>query len=501
MASPDADQWKQAMDEEMASLLANQTWTLERTPTGIRTIPAKWVFKIKRDADGGIERYKARLVAKGFLQREGVDFTEVFAPVSKHTSLRALLAIVNADNLHLKQLDVKTAFLNGELDEVIYMSQPPGYHEGGPDISCHLHKALYGLRQAPRAWHHRLKSELEKLGMTESSADPGLYIMTGPTTIFLLVYVDDILIAGSDVQLVNAVVNQLGATFDLRDLGEPKMFLGMEIHRDTTAGILKLSQTRMTEELVKKYNLSEARTRSTPFNTSVKLTKEGTLLDTTKYGYAELVGSLLYLSVCTRPDIAQAVGALARYMSKPTQDHWKLAKGVLRYLATTTNYGIIFTKTELDLRGYCDADFAGDLDTRRSTTGYVFLLSGAAISWSSRLQSTVAASTTEAEYMAAASAVKEGLWLRKLMLDFKKPVTTLVIMCDNQAAITLLKNHISSTRTKHIDVMYHFAREHVARKEIAFTYISTQHMVADCLTKPLPPTKLEECCSAMGLGV
>ena len=326
--------------------------------------------------------------------------------------------------------------------------------------------------------------------------------MVGQSIIYLLVYVDDILITGQDAKLVNTVVDKLGASFDLRDLGQPKMFLGMEIHRDINAGIIKLSQTRMTQELVKKYNLSESRARTSPLNASVKLTKEGTLLDTTKYGYAELVGSLLYLSVCTRLDIAQAVGALARYMSKPTQDHWEQAKGVLRYLASTAEYGLIFKKTdgELTLHGYCDADFAGDVDTRRSTTGYVFPLGGAAISWSSRLQSTVAASTTEAEYMAASAAVKEGLWLRKLMMDFNKPVNTLVIMCDNQAAITLMKNHIASSRTKHIDIMYHFAREHVARKEIAFSYVSTHKMVADCLTKPLASSKLEECCSVMGLS-
>lgn len=502
MAAPDADQWRQAMDEEIASLHANRTWTLEPLPEGVKPIPVKWVYKIKRDAKGNIERYKARLVAKGFMQREGIDFTEVFAPVSKHTTLRALLALVAADNMELHQLDVKTAFLHGDLEEDIWMMQPPGYEEGGPGIACHLRKALYGLRQAPRAWHTRLKGELEALSFMASEADPGLYIKHDKTaTVYILVYVDDILLASTDLNAVESVKASLMSAFDVRDLGDAGMFVGMDIVRDRAARSLSINQKRMTSELVDKYGFGNAKIKSVPLSPSLKLTKaDGNELDTNTYGYSELVGSLLYLSVCSRPDIAQSVGALARYMAKPSVEHWQAAKGVVRYLAGTINYGIMYQKQgDPMLQGYCDADYAGDLDTRRSTTGYVFILNNGVVSWSSRLQPTVAVSTAEAEYMAAAAAVKEALWLRKLMTDLGYDIPTVNIYCDNQAALTLLKNPISSARSKHIDVVYHFARERVARKEVEFSYCNTDLNVADIMTKALPEGKFAVCCEGMGV--
>jgi hypothetical protein len=258
----------------------------------------------------------------------------------------------------------------------------------------------------------------------------------------------------------------------------------------------------MTQELVGKYGLADGKVKAVPMSPSIKLTKTepGQELDKTAHGYCELVGSLLYLSVCTRPDIAYAVGALARHMSNPSMDHWTAAKGVLRYLAGTADYGIYFKAgTTGELVGYCDADYAGDISTRRSTTGYTFILHGGCISWSSRLQPTVAVSTTEAEYMAAAAAIKEALWLRTLMLDFGIKIGALDIRCDNQGAIRLLKHPIASARSKHIDVIYHFARERVARQEVKIQYCSTEHMIADCMTKALPVSKIESCRIAMGV--
>jgi hypothetical protein len=250
--------------------------------------------------------------------------------------------------------------------------------------------------------------------------------------------------------------------------------------------------------------MGNARTKSTPLSPSAKLTKEEgiPLLDDNKTMYSELVGSLMYLSVCTRPDITHAVGALARYMAYPTSVHMEAARGVLRYLAGTHDYGLIYNKTNTSqpLLGYCDADYAGDIDTRRSTTGYAFVVNGSAISWSSRLQHTVAVSTAEAEYMAAAAAVKEALWLRKLLADLGKPsLEPMEIKCDNQSAIKLLKHPIASVRSKHIDVVYHFARERVARKEVIFSYCSTGEMIADCLTKALPPQAYVRCRDGLGV--
>lgn len=501
LSRPDAELWQQAMNEEYASLLRNGTWTLEDLPHGAKAIPVKWTYKIKLDATGNVERYKARLVAKGFMQREGLDFNEVFAPVSKHATLRALLALVAAEDMELHQLDVKTAFLNGELEEEVYTKQPPGYETGAPGTVCHLHKALYGLRQAPRAWHAKLKKELEELGWEESEADPGLFILTNSDgKCYILVYVDDMLVASKSLLAVTDCKTSISNIFEVRDLGEARFFLGMEIVRDRSNRTLKLSQRRATAELLEKFGMECTRTRDTPLSASTKLTKEsGNNLTTMPY--SALVGSLLYLAHCTRPDITQAVGALARYMAAPSQAHWLAAKSVLRYLAGTSDQGLVYAADGTTIQGYCDADFAGDIDTRRSTTGYVFRVLGGTVSWSSKLQPTVAASTTEAEYMAAAHAVKEALWLRKLMLDLGIGERAAVIIhCDNQAALALLTNPITSPRSKHIDVAHHFARERVMRGEVNFLYCPTDKNTADGLTKPLAELKFKRFVNNIGMA-
>ena len=342
--SKSAALWRQAMDEEMASLISNNTWTLKAPPAGFKPIPVKWVFKIKRDGDGNIERYKARLVAKGFKQQEGIDYDEVFAPVSKYATLRALLAKAAAGNMQIHLLDIKTAFLNGELEEDIYICQPEGYVQGDTNLACHLNKTLYGLKQAPRAWHNRLHKELESYGYTASDADPGLYYFHGKTAdVYLLIYVDDILIASSDLTLINSIKQNLLSTFDARDLGEASTYLGINIARDRGSGTIKISQPRLTNDLISKFGMDDGKNRSIPLSPSIKFSKdEGDPLDTSKYPYSELVGSLMYLSICTRPDISFATGSLARYMSNPTTVHWQAAKGVLRYLAGTPDHGITF---------------------------------------------------------------------------------------------------------------------------------------------------------------
>jgi hypothetical protein len=408
---------------------------------------------------------------------------------------------VAAEDLELHQLDIKTAFLNGTLEEDVYVQQPPGYEVGGKNVVCHLKRALYGLRQAPRAWHQRLKAELESYDFIESKADPGLYIWydANGTTAYILVYVDDLLVAAQDLDVVTTIKSKIMTSFEARDLGEAKTFLGMNITRDRINRTLKLDQERMTTQLISKYGLSDAKTKNIPLSPSIKLSKdEGEPLSTTDYDYGNLIGSLLYLSVCTRPDIAQAVGVLSKYMATPTTVHWHAANDVLRYLAGTKSYGINYGDAS-EIQGYCDADYAGDLDTRRSTTGYIFTLNGGAISWSSRRQPTVAASTTEAEYMSAAYAVKEALWLRTLLADLKIDTRTIPIHADNQSAIKLLKNPISSLRSKHIDVIYHFARERVARKDVTFKYVKTENMVADILTKAIPAFKFAFCRASMGV--
>jgi hypothetical protein len=501
LASDCSEQWQQAMNDEITSLLENGTWTKEVPPPGVSPIPVKWVYKVKHDAQGNIERFKARLVAKGFKQQEGIDYDEVFAPVSKYSTLRALLAKVAVEDLELHMLDVKTAFLQGDLDEAVWIQQPPGYEEGDTDLACRLHKALYGLKQAPRAWHTRLHGELEAFGFKASEADPSLYSKVHDGVYcYLLVYVDDILLAAQDLATVSLLKQQLMSVFDARDLGEATSFLGMCISRDRSSKTVRITHEHMTRELVAKYGVSDGKPRSVPLSLSVKLCKEeGDPLDLQKYPYSQLVGSLMYLAVTTRPDISYAVGALARYMSCPSTVHWQAAKGVLKYLGATADWGICFGMSQQSLVGFCDADYAADVDTRRSTSGYVFIMYGGAICWASKRQQTVAASTTEAEYMAAAAAVKECLWLRKLFGDLHVNTGAMHVFADNQSAIKLLRNPISSLRSKHIDVVHHFARERVMRKEVSFSYISTEKMVADVFTKALSESKHKFCAHAMGM--
>lgn len=499
MASEDAEQWHAGALDELASLEANNTWVLERPPPGVRPIPCKWVFKTKYDANGNKERHKVRLVVKGFRQRAGIDYDEVFAPVSKHTTLRALLALVAEHNLELEQVDIKTAFLNGVLQEDVWMEQPPGFVDD-PSLACHLKKALYGLKQAPRTWHQTLDSHLEEHGFHSTEADPSLYARHDKNhSTYLLIYVDDILIAAPTRAAIKSAKDALMSVFEARDLGEAKLFLGMTLERNREQRTLIMRQEKAIEDLLKKFSMDDSKPKGTPLS-DLPSADSGDLLDTTKYPYASLVGGLLYLSVCTRPDITHAVGVLTRFMSAPRTGHWAAAKGLLRYLAGTTKLGLQFgSGASSELVGYCDADYASDTDTRRSTTGYVFLLNGGAISWSSRRQQTVAASTTEAEYMSAAGATKEALWLRKLMRDLRQPTGPVIIRADNQSAIKLLENPVISQRSKHIDVIYHFARERVQRKEIEFRYISTNDMLADYLTKPVPKIKFEFCRQGIGM--
>jgi hypothetical protein len=506
LSRPDADRWREDTIAEVSSLKEHGTYSLVRLPAGAKLITAKWVFKTKRNEQGAVVKYKARLVARGFQQIEGVDFNEVFAPTSKHATIRALLALATQLDLTLRQCDFVTAFLNGTLEEEVYMEQVPGFEEGGPDMVCKLHKSLYGLRQAPRAWHTKLRTELEAMGFTAANADASLFVRWEPDGSITLVcaFVDDCLVAGRG-NMPDSVIAQLTEKFNITDLGNPSMFIGYEISRDTAAGSITISQSRMTRDIMARFGMSDAKPKSIPLSTALKLSKEigEPLNDAGARQYRELVGSLLYLSVCTRPDIAQAVGALSRYMAAPTTTHWQAARSVLAYLAGTVTAGITYTRSAPSaLIGYTDADYGGELDSRRSTTGYVFVLAGGAISWSSRLQTTVAVSTAEAEYMASAAATKEALWLRTLLTDMGYPITgPITIYGDNQAAIKLLKHPIASARSKHIDIIYHFARERVASGEVEFSYISTNDMVADCMTKPVPRPKLLSCMTGMGMGM
>ena len=501
-ASPQSEFWKAAMDEEMASLHANGTWELVDAPRGVRPVGTRWVFALKRDGHGNVVRFKARLVAKGFMQREGVDYNETFAPVSKYTSVRVLLALAAAHGWDVQQLDVKTAFLQGDLQEEVYVQQPAGFEDGTSRV-CLLRKALYGLKQAPRAWHEKLHAELSKLGYQVSTADPGLYVCDKEEAgrrVCLLVYVDDMLLVSPSADAVAEAKAALLGVFDARDMGAVCDFVGMRVERDLVAGTITISNERLINDLLSKFGMEVANSRQVPMAPDLVLRRsEGAELDQGRYQYSSLVGGLLYLATTVRPDISYAVGVLSKFMSCPTVSHWRAAKAVLRYLAGTSRVGITYGASPAVLHGFCDADYARDVDTRKSTTGFVFTMAGGAVSWSSKRQPTVAASTTEAEYMAASAAVKEALWLRKLLADLGVPVATVPISCDSNGALALLHNPVISERSKHIDVHHHFVRERVALGQVGFKYVSTAANAADMLTKPLAIVKHTAFCSMVGV--
>lgn len=429
--------WLAAMQDEMKSLIKNHTWTLVNKPANHKLVGCKWIYK-RKEGIAGVEkpRYKARLVAKGFTQKEGVDFNEIYSPVVKHTSIRVLLALVTQFGMELEQMDVKTAFLHGKLEEKIYMSQPDGFIcKGNEDKVCLLERSLYGLKQSPRQWYLRFDEFMIKNEYTRSMYDSCVYFrnLKGKPMVFLLLYVDDMLIASTDIREINKLKSRLSMEFEMKDLGASKRILGMDISRDKKNNKLFVAQKGYVEKVLKKFGMTDSKVVQTPLAGHFKLSvsqsptteQEKKYMD--KIPYASAVGSLMYSMVCTRPDLAYAASLVSRFMAKPGKPHWEAVKWVFRYLKGTSNLGLKYQKTDLKenaLVGFVDSDYAGDLDKRRSLTGYVFTLFGCTVSWKATLQPVVALSTTEAEYIAATEAVKEALWLQGLIGELGiKPVT------------------------------------------------------------------------------
>ena len=470
--------WQRAIDDELTSLYERKTWEVVPLPRGARAVGCKFVLERKRDG-----RYKARLVAKGFSQREGIDYNETFAPVSTHATLRSFLAMAADQDLEIRQVDIKTAFLYGDLDETVYMQHLPGY-PGPPGTACRLHHSLYGLKQANRQWHLKFKEQLLARGFTPSQADPALFIKTDSQgNVLAMVYVDDSLIAGKTQQELQTVVDLLAAIFEVKDLGEPEDFLGIQIVRDRKLRTISIHQMPYIKKLLHDYELTGASPKVLPSSAFEEGLPLPPKLSTR---YPSLVGSLLHLANCTRPDISHLVGTLARHLKQPLTSHWKAATNLLHYLSGTMDLALVYG-TSHGLQGFTDADFGGDKATRRSTTGTTFLLHGAAITWQSKLQPTVSLSTTEAEYQAAGAGAREALWLRKLLPELGISCCgPTVIKGDNEAALSLTRNQMTTPRGKHIDIVHHFARERVEWGEIEFVHVSSVNNVADILTKPLP---------------
>ncbi len=482
-ASPQAPKWDTSMTEELASLAENQTWTLVPRPTHQKVLGGKWVYKLKRGPGGEIQRYKARWVVRGFEQRYGIDFNETFAAVVKPMTYKALFAIAARNDWEIEQMDVKTAFLYGDLDDEVYVEMPTGFEE--PNRVCKLNKALYGLKQAPRVWFKTLTDFLKSLGYHAIPEDPSVY-RNKEQGVYVAIYVDDLLIFGPNKPAIATLKKNLSDRFHMSDLGPVAYYLGLEVQRDRPNRKIRLSQKTYLRKILVDLNMNGLRGAQTPMDPSLILEpapNDHIALDSEKQRYQSAVGSLMYLMLGTRPDIAFSVSQVSRFSANPTEKHWTAVQRIFRYLKQHPDLGLVYRDEEL--LGYTDANWARDND-RKSTGGYLYKLGGAAISWSSKRQNTIALSSCEAEYMAASEAAKEALWMRRLLNEFgyggPQQVT---IQADNQSAIALAENPMHHGRTKHIEIRYHFIREKVTEGLIKLAFVPTGEEAADGLTKPL----------------
>ena len=387
----------------------NETWEITDRPYGCKPIGCKWVFKKKLRPDGTIEKYKARLVAKGYTQKEGEDFFDTYSPVARLTTIRVLLSLAASHGLLVHQMDVKTAFLNGELDEEIYMEQPDGFVLDGQEGKvCKLLKSLYGLKQAPKQWHEKFERTLIATGFVVNEAET--YRHGGSEGVILCLYVDDILIFGTNLNIINEVKNFLSRCFEMKDLRVADVIPNIKLLRDDDGGITLL-QSHYVEKILSRFGYSDCKPSLTPYDASVLLRKNQRIArDQLKY--SQIIGSLMYLASATRPDISFAVSKLSRFVSKPRDVHWKALERVLRYLKGTANYGIHYTGHPKVLEGYSDSNWISDADEIKATSGYVFTHGGGAVSWKSCKQTILMRSTMEAELTALDTATVEADWLR-----------------------------------------------------------------------------------------
>ena len=488
MNGGDAGKWKEAMNKELMNLREKGTWQEVLTPANRKRIGAKWVLKIKRDAEGHIIKYKARLVAKGYSQVPGVDFEETYAPVGRTTSLRILLTAAASLDLEILQADVEGAYLNGNLDVDIYMEYPQGVT---PKKGCDgllLKKSLYGLKQSGRTWWIEMGNKLAKLGFKRLESDWGLYVRPKSRKsglIMILVYVDDFIIAGDSRRELQELIERLKGFWKLSEMGEVSTILGMKVTRNRSERKIWITQPAYVDQLLERFpNHTNYRNWAAPITKTTGIDDTPAALTP----YQEIVGCLQWLAGCTRPDISYTASLLARYSSNPTGTQWEMALRATSYLASTRTLGLeLGGHHQSPLEGWVDADWAGCHDTRRSTTGYVFKINGSAITWCSRRQQTVASSTVEAEYIATAEAAREGIWLRNLLkeLGFKQVGPT-TLHVDNQGAMRLATNPSTHQRTKHIDIKHHLIRELIEGGTIELRYVATGKQQADMLTKALP---------------
>ena len=511
ISDPDSVKWLEAMKSEMDSMYQNQVWSLVEPPEGVKPIGCKWVFKKKTDMDGNVHTYKARLVAKGFKQIHGIDYEETFSPVAMIKSIRIMLAIAAYHDYEIWQMDVKTAFLNGNLEEDVYMTQPDGFVlDSQANKVCKLQRSIYGLKQASRSWNIRFDEAVKEFGFIKNEDEPCVYKkVSGSAVAFLVLYVDDILLIGNDIPNLQSVKTWLSKCFSMKDLGEAAYILGIKIYRDRSRRLLGLSQSAYIDKVLKRFSMEESKKGFLPMSHGVYLSKE--LCPKTqderdrmkRIPYASAIGSIMYAMLCTRIDVSCALSTCSRYQSDPGERHWMAVKNILKYLKRTKDMFLVYGgEDELTVRGYSDASFQTDKDDYRSQSGFVFCLNGGAVSWKSSKQSTVADSTMEAEYIALSDAAKEAVWIKKFITELGV-VPTIVdpidIYCDNNGAIAQAREPRSHQKSRHILRRFHLIREIVERKDVQISKVHTDDNLADPLTKPLSQQKHDRHLRSFGI--
>ena len=493
------EDWIKAMQEELNQFAHLDVWTLVPRPPHKNIIGTKWIFKNKTDSDNIIVRNKARLVAKGYRQQEGIDYDETFAPVARIEAIRVFLAYAAHKNFTVYQMDVKTAFLNGELDEEVYVSQPDGFVDPTrPNDVYLLKKALYGLKQAPRKWYDSLSKFLVSAGFSKGSIDPTLFIKNqGKDIILIQVYVDDIIFGSTNAKYCRNFSKLMEDKFQMSMFDEMTLFLGLQV-RQLPSGIF-LNQSKYISDMLKRFNMANCQSIKTPMEARTTLGPDvdGTPFDQTTY--RNMIGSLMYLTA-SRPDIMFSVHLCARYQSNPKESHYQAVKRIFRYLRGTIHLGIWYPKeTGFELTSYSDADHAGCKLDRKSTSGSAQFLGDKLVSWSSKKQNCVSTSTAEAEYVAAASCCSQVLWMRTQLRDYGFSFNRIPIYCDSKSAIAISVNPVQHTKTKHIDVRYHFIKDHVEKGTIELYFVKTELQLADLFTKPLDVTRFNFLISQIGM--
>ena len=520
MEGDEARQWVTAMREEIAQIEKVHTYDIVEPPPDANVVPCRWVFRRKRDGEGKIVRHKARLVAKGFKQQFGVDYHETFAPTVRPATLRLLLAIAAHKGSVVAQADVKNAYLHGTLEpnEIIYMDLPPRYslfHQipanlANKSLVCRLWRPLYGSKQGANRFRKFLVEVMTTLGFTVCSADEAVFYKFNPDGSYVIVptATDDFTIIADSDKSANNFQDELEKHVELVRLGPISWLLGTTVERNLEKHSIILGQEAFIGQIITRFGLDDARICSTPLNPNVDLTPgsdhvSSTLLSPSeKTTYREMIGSLMYLSVMTRPDITFAVSTLSKYLESPTTTHIIAVKRVIRYLKGTKHLRLTLGGHEIDLAGYSDADWASQLH-RHSISGFAFFLGSGAISWSSKKQPIVTLSSTESEYVALTHSAKDIIWIQKLLFKFSPiisiPSNIPSLFCDNQGAIRLSSDSTFHARTKHIDVHFHFIRQTVSQGHLTLHYIPTHDMIADIFTKSLAFNKFTKFCSLLGL--